>query len=175
MDDFTSETDAPSPDGSGEIIKLKVDDERVRQLARLRRKTALFELVYNVLGQVPPVNNIGHHENSSFPDHWGGMRHAHAIFKGLKRPMNDHDLDGNVYIYVLSPRFTYRHIPDMVCPAKRFDAPANAVFVVYVVFAGKEFERGLIVNWEWVDASPDQPLYPLDYTDRYEQSVWTNG
>jgi len=34
--------------------------------------------------------------------------------------MNDHDLDGAVYIYLLSPKFTYRYVADMVCTAKRF-------------------------------------------------------
>lgn len=175
MDDFTFETDAPSPEGDGRMIKVTVDAERVRQLAGVRRKTALFELVYNVLGQVPPVNNIGFHESSDFPDNWGGMRHAHAIFKGLKRPMNDHDLDGDVYVYVLSPRFTYRYIPDMACTAKRYDAPENAVFAVYVIFEGNDFNQGSIVNWEWVGSTADRPQYPRNYKERYDQRVWTNG
>lgn len=175
MDDFTFETVSPSPDGGNRMITLTVDAERVRQLAASRRTTALFELAYNVLGKVPPVNNIGYHEQSAFPDHWGGMRHTHAIFRGLKRPMNDHDLDGAVYVYVLSPRFTYRYIADMACTAKRFEAPENTVFAVYVIFEDNNFDRGSIVNWEWVGSDPDDSRYPRDYRDRYEQRVWTNG
>jgi len=175
MDDIIFEAAAPSPDGGNRMITLAVDAERVRQLATSRRTTALFELIYNVLGKVPPVNNIGYHEKSVFPDNWGGMIHTHAIFKGLKRPMNDHELDGAVYVYLMSPRFTYRYIADMACTAKRFDAPKDSIFAVYVIFEDNNFDRGSIVNWEWVSSDRHAPRYPRDYKDRYEQRVWTNG
>lgn len=175
MDDFTFNALAPSPDGSARMIELTVDAERVRQLAGLRRKTPLYELTYNVMGQLPPVNNIGYHEQDIFPDHWGGVRRAHTIFKGLRRPMNDHDLDGNVYVYVMSPPYTYRYIAHMACTAKRYDAPVNTVFAVYVIFDDNNFDKGFIVNWEWIGADPDNPKLPRDHTERYEQQVWTNG
>lgn len=166
---------APSPEGAG-FITLNAEVSRIEQLASLGRKSLLFEYVYNVCGVAPPVNNIGYHEKdeSPFKDSWGGLRHAHSIFKGVNRPLNRNGVDEKVYIYVISPKYVYTYVPDMVCVAKRKAAPGKAVFVVYVLFE-KEFSEGKIVNWEWVIADQEDPLLPANFNERYNEKVWSNG
>lgn len=176
LQDMTFEALAPSPAGDHTLISLAVEPERVQQIAKLGRRTPLFELIYNVCGIRPPVNNIGYHEDDLFPDNWGGMQHTHAIFKGLRRPMNNHGLDDRVYVYLMQPRYTYKYVPNMVCVAKRHPAPTGSVFAVYVTFKDEtEFIGGTIVNWEWVLSDPDSPQYPKGFETRYDQRIWTNG
>lgn len=161
----------------GSIIRLNIEQERVRQLASLGRKSALFELLYNVCGIVPPVNNIGYHEQNEAPfqDNWGGMRHAHVVFQGIKRPMNGQDFDKNVYVYIAKPKYVYRFEPHMVCVAKRHDAPAGAVFACYVLFDDEQHTSGKVVNWEWLEVDQQDPMLPADYSERYDKRVWANG
>lgn len=106
---------------------------------------------------------------------WGGMRNTHAIFKGLKRPMNDDGLDKDVYVYILKPMYTYRYKPGMVCVAKRFPAPQNAVFAVYVMFQDDDYNKGEIFYWDWVLADSHNPTLPRGYNERYDQRIWSNG
>lgn len=150
--------------------------ERIKQLASLGRRNALYEAFYNVCGILPPVNNIGHHEkkHSPFPDGWGGMKHAHVIFRGVRRPLTEDGIDKKIYVYAVSPRFVYEYVPDMVCCAKRKPAPKGAVFVAYVVF-NTDFSKGEILNWEWVVADQEKPNYPANYKVRYDEEVWSNG
>lgn len=167
---------APSLQGNG-LVTLDIDRERVQKLAAVGRRSALFELLYNVCGIVPPVNNIGYHERHEppFQDGWGGLKHTHAIFKGLRRPMNGDGVDRNVYIFVVSPKYTYRYEAHMVCTAKRHAAPKSSVFVGYVVFDDDILEKGKVVNWEWVLADSRNPSLPENFDTRYDEKVWANG
>lgn len=167
---------APSLDGKG-LVTLTIAQERVQQLSKVRRLTPLFELFYNVCGVRPPVNLIGHHEKDlpPFPDGWGGLRHTHAIYRGIRRPMNGDGFDHDVYIYVVQPRYVYRSIVDTACLAKRYDAPKDSVFVAYVVFDDANCTAGRILNWEWVEADMNQRNLPNDAQGRYDNRVWSNG
>lgn len=166
---------APSP--SGDLISLDVSAERVRQLASLGRTNDIFAFFYNLCGRDIPVNNFGYHEKdeSQFPDRWGGLKHTHAIYRGIKRPYKEAEKDGNVYIYVVQHRYVYQYTPHMVCVAKRVPAPDRAVFVAYVVFEDQPFGKGAVQNWEWVVADPENPKCPKDVNNRYEEKVWENG
>jgi hypothetical protein len=166
---------APSP--SGDLISLGVSVERVRQLAALGRRSDIFAFFYNLCGLDIPVNNFGYHEkdDGNFPDNWGGLKHSHAIYRGIKRPYKEAERDGDVYIYVVQHRYVYQYISNMVCVAKRAPAPARALFVAYVVFEGQPFDKGVVQNWEWVVADPENPKYPKDFNNRYEEKVWENG
>lgn len=89
--------------------------------------------------------------------------------------MNGDGVDKDVYIYVVRPRYVYRFIAHMVCLARREAAPDGAVFVCYVVFNDALLEHGVVVNWEWVFADPEDPALPANYSDRYDEKVWANG
>lgn len=166
---------APSPDKSGGLIDIAVSVARVRQLAAAGRNNDIFAMFYNLCGVVPPVNNIGYHEQGDvFPDAWGGLKHSHVIFKGLQRPFHEENGDSIVYIYGVKPGYVYKYEPNMACVARRIDAPRNALFVAYVVFENNDFEKGEVLNWEWVTADSQNPNYPEDFANRYKEKVWEN-
>lgn len=175
LDHLLLKCEVPAIRGDGTTV-LDIAEGRVKQLANLGRKSALFELVYNVCGIVPPVNNIGYYEKDGtpFPDCWGGMKHAHVVFQGIRRPMNEQGFDKNVYIYVAQPKYVYRFEPSMVCVAKRHIAPAGAVFACYVLFDSEELSSGRVINWEWLDADQGDPSKPADWAERYDNEVWIN-
>ncbi len=180
MDEIKSplHTSALKPDGTGEFVKVSISRERVQMLAKSGRKSNLFELFYNVCGLRPPVNNIGYHEERAgeiFPDNWGGLKHAHVIFKGVKRPLNGEGVDSEIYIYVTKPSYIYEYVADMVCAAKRSRAPEGVVLNTYVTFHGGDFSDGEVLNWEWVVSDPENLRYPEGFNARYEEKVWENG
>jgi hypothetical protein len=129
-------------------------------------------LFYSICGVVPPVNNVGYHETNDatlFPDCWGGIQRAHALFKGLKRPMIDNGLDRDVFIYVCKPPYRYTYLPHMVCVAKREDVPQNQLLTILVVREADGFE---ISDWNWVLSDSADDTLPKGYTERYETRIW---
>lgn len=163
-----------SPFGDGFIqVAVSPGNERMRQLAENHRISQMFDAYYNLCGQLPPVNNIGHHEKSGFPDHWGGIRRAHLIFRGLKRPCNRPGGDSEFYTYVTKPKFRYAYKPDMVCVARRVHVSQNLLFVAVVSFFDSK-GVGEVLNWEWVEESQIKACYPIDYDSRYDEEVWRN-
>lgn len=167
---------ATAPDGR--LISLSVSRERIRQLAQLGKYNDIFAYFYNLCGIQIPVNNFGYHEQKAgliFPDHWGGIRHAHLIYKGIQRPFREAKLDSDVYIYVTAHSYAYRYVPDMVCCAKRVDVPSNNLFVAYVIFADGDFEKGVVTAWEWVLCDSQDKKFPKDHSIRYEEKVGENG
>jgi len=160
---------------SGAQATLSVEPNRVQQLAKNGRYNPIFELFYNVCGILPPLPNIDYATRDSlFADNWGGLRRAHAIFKGLKRPLATENRDSEIYVYVLSPRYVYEYEASMVCIAKRKEAPIGALFLVYVIFNDESLLHGTILNWEWVISAKSNTRLPKDYKSRYEEEVWIN-
>jgi hypothetical protein len=154
-------------------VAVKKNNERMRQLAGSGRVNQIFEAYYNLCGRVPPVNNIGYHESTPFPDNWGGIRRAHLIFRGLKRPCKNPGVDSEFYTYVTKPRFRYKYTPGMVCTAKRVDVPDGLLFVAVVSYQDDK-DLGEILNWEWVEVSERNPDCPTCYDSRYDEEVWKN-
>lgn len=163
-------TDGPSPHDNQELARFEVDSDALKSIAEIRNYTQLYAYFYNVLGILPPVPHIGYHEKDcSFPDHWGGIKHAHALFKGIERPYVNGDLHEQIYAYIVKPKFIYKHHSSMVCLAKRVEAPKNSVFAIYVRFNN---EIGSILYWEWVFSDEKDELLPQDYETRYSGRVW---
>lgn len=165
-----------SPFGPGfALVEVGRDNPRLLQLAGSGANHKLFELFYNVCGIVPPVNNIGYFEqNIPFQDAWGGIRRAHAIFQGLKRPCTSPGKDGQFYTYVTKPKFRYKFEPSMVCCARRVEVTGGRLFVAVVSFKAQD-DVGKVLNWEWVEADPSNEMLPVDFKNRYDLEVWNNG
>lgn len=162
---------APTPHNRQALCKLNIHPDTVKMHAEHRHLTKVFEMVYNICGVLPPVNNIGYHERShSFPDHWGGVKHAFALFQGIKRPFQDDGLDGQVFVYVIKPRFYYEFSGSMVCVAKRKETPKGIVLAVYVKFRDSSYNEGTILSWDWVPA--DSNGLPDGHDKRYDKRLW---
>ncbi|MBT11368.1 MAG: hypothetical protein CMI02_04955 [Oceanospirillaceae bacterium] len=169
--DLLTDIPAPAPYQRKTLCTLNIDQGTVAIFAGHRRTAKLFEMIYNIAGALPPVNNIGAHESDDiFPDNWGGIKHAHAVFKGIKRPFKDEGLDGHVFVYVIKPRYYYKYEVNMVCPAKRMETPKAVVLAVYVKFSDPSYTDGTILSWDWVRA--DEEDLPKGHTERYEERLW---
>ena len=172
IDDLTVRS--KSFDDPSKAMTLEVDAGWVRQNARHARIQPLFDFWALVKGEPPPINCIGHHEGYVFPE-LSGMWGSHALFRGLKRPVDVSDEGDGVYVFLSMPPVFYRSIGDMVCLAKLRDAPKNAVFACYVRRYEQETEDGFsgrVVAWEWVRADQNDPNLPADWQERYEEERW---
>jgi hypothetical protein len=118
-----------------------------------------------------------------------GLLEATALFRGVDRPRIAPGLDERVYIYVTNPPSTF------VCPIERREfrlgpiealAPGRSVFATYVVFDDDAIRRwdsdiraigaqqvdGIVADWEWVLADPNNPNLPDDCMGRYDERMW---
>lgn len=164
---------APAPGDPKQFCYLQIHPETVATYAKAGKHTKVFEMVYNVCGLVPPVLNIGFHEQEHvFPDHHGGIRHACALFQGIKRPFVDNGRDGEIFVYTVRPKFFYEYIPHMVCVAQRLEVPQEVLFAVYVKFEDLDYTYRVIFGWEWIPADTQDCCLPEDYIERYEKRVW---
>lgn len=164
---------APAPFNPKELVSLRIDRQLVAGIAGAGKRTKIFEMFYNICGVVPPVPGVGYHERESqFPDHFGGLKHARSLFRGIKRPFKADGLDGQIYTYIVRPRFVYEYLPHMVCVAKRYEAPNDTVLAVYVSFDDEKCEKGAILSWEWVPVDKRDPNLPENYANRYDERIW---
>ncbi|WP_444891990.1 hypothetical protein ACJJIE_13255 [Microbulbifer sp. TRSA001] len=172
------EISAPSPNNKDQQISLRIDRELVQNYADIGAKTELYQLFYNVCGLIPPVNNIGYHEELNtqgtliFPDASKGLESSSALFRGLRRPCFGQEGEKDVFIYIVNPTYVYEYVPHMVCMAKRELAPENAVLAVYVVFDDDQLIKGKVVQFELVRADQNRPHLPKDYINRYDKQIW---
>lgn len=173
IDEYVVE--APSFDDPNVPMTLDVSASWVRQNAIHGRQQPLMDFWSLVYGAWPPVNNIGYHEDSSAIE-LPGLKGSHALFCGLKRPMNSSSDESDIYVFVSDPAYLYRYIPDMVCVAKLRPSPRHAVFACYVRRYEEETDSGIsgmVLAWEWVRCDDDAFRLPNDHATRYGGQVWS--
>ncbi|ADP97772.1 hypothetical protein [Marinobacter adhaerens] len=164
---------APAPGNRKALCYLQIHPDTVATYANAGKRTKLFEMLYNVCGIVPPVPNIGFHEQEHvFPDHHGGVKHACSLFQGINRPYKDNGRDGEIFVYIVKPKFFYEYIAHMVCVAQRQEVPEDALFAIYVNFEDPDYNDGVILGWEWIPADTQDCYLPEDHEERYEKRVW---
>lgn len=118
-----------------------------------------------------------------------GLVGAHALYRGLRRPLIEYGRDSDFYAYTMNPPRSYIYpIQDRnkgLGPVA-VEKPKDSVFVTYVDFAQETLDRhmadmqlnddsdvrGVIPWWEWVPASGEEPFLPEDYGTRYGEEVW---
>ena len=168
------EVNAPSFDDPEQTAIFGVDRSFVESNTAAGRRQILLNYWPLVAGKAPPVNNLGVHEGTHIPA-FPGLMAAHAIFAGLERPLKSDDNGEEIYIYLTKPEYFYRLIPSMTCIAKLENSPDNTVFACYVrrksPETGSNFS-GMILSWEWVKASADDPKMPERHEERYGKLLW---
>jgi hypothetical protein len=100
-------------------------------MARIGRRQLTLEMWSMVLGVEPPVIGCAR-RNRKIKGALTKLADAHALFKGIERPLADDDDGSEVLAYVLKPEFMYENSPDMVSVALKVAVPQDVVFVVYV-------------------------------------------
>ena len=102
------------------------------------------------------------------------LNDAHALFRGIERPLAEDDQGANVLSYVLKPRWFYEYDPDMVSVALKVRVPKDLLFVTYARLETEKngSVRGTITHWGFVEADPKSPDLPVNFSARYRERVW---
>ncbi len=138
-----------------------------------------------VHGNPPPA----HAEAHSAPGA-PALRQPRAIFKGLQRPLhNGHITAGNdIYIYVSNPEHTYTY-KDHITYGGLLETnrpPVSSVFTTFVSFDSELIDGvssavqetparpfgGIVLFWEWTEASTQEADLPHDFGSRYSKRIY---
>ena len=120
-----------------------------------------------------------------------GLTEPVAIFAGLKRPRNNRRSDQQTVVYITNParNYVYPNRNEFIGGPVRVPVPIDSVFATYVDFGSAAVDEirsmlsyklpgdvsGVVIDWEWVTASPSDPLLPVNSTGhdpRYARKVW---
>src|SRR5271165_4455653 len=166
---FPERVVAPSPEDRTIpcIFRLAAGDSH--KLAQIGRRQLIFELWSVILGTPPPVPGCAHRNKPSNGE-LTNLRAAHALFRGIERPLAEDDDGSNVLAYVLKPRIFYEYAPNMVSVALKSPVPTDLVFVTYARLDPATEEpgaiRGVVTHWGFVEADRSNPDLPVDYSSR---------
>jgi hypothetical protein len=172
---FPTTIQAPSPEDRAVLCDLNLGFADAVTMARIGRRQLTLEMWSIILGVEPPVIGCAH-RNKKTKGELTKLADAHALFKGIKRPLADDDNGSEVMAYVLKPNFMYENNADMVSVALKVVVPQDVVFVVYARLSnggdGPNGARGTVTHWHFVEADPVSPMLPVDYSSRYRIRLW---
>lgn len=169
--------EAPDPKDRSNSVRLRISGEFVQKNAFIRRRTPIFQLWTHVIGKPPPINNIGREFGKDPPPTLMTLHDATAGFMGVNRPYHDDDNGTEVAIYVLTPQYTLKYEPDMVCVARTCHTPIKSVLTVQVRYDKacqdkNEGIHGMLTRLEFVTSDARDPSLPKGYDKRYSQRLW---
>jgi len=107
------------------------------------------------------------------------LKSAEHTFRGLRRPLmlaDDTHADQNVLIYSWCPQYDYEWIGSQFeGQPTRMEPLPGRVFVVLVREEPPNTENviGSIERWNWVEEDTDLPGAPLEWSERYEEKLWS--
>lgn len=160
---------ARAPETEFRQIRLGIHYKITRDLERTGRLAAIGEYVGLIVGDCVLFD-------------------PQAIFQGLRRPFNGPGKDDTVFIYVSNAQVSYTFAPGTkntdVGP-QRISPPAESVFATFVSLSPDVVEDaresldpadrmidGVILYWEWTQASRSQVRLPRDHEQRYRRLIW---
>lgn len=174
-----------SPKDKNSVIRLRLSKVDVQKALQANRRQPLLDCWSMVVGESPPVPNIGQYDARLAASPLVPVSKAHACFRGLKRPLGDDAHGWDVVAYISRPRWHFRYVPDMACVAKLHKVPDDLVFVTYVrLDFSAEGNRpkarnqelrstmGVIYRWELVEVDASLPTLPADFRERYRKRMW---
>lgn len=163
---------ARSPDDRARHCRVRVNQEDVTKAAVHRRRQPAYDFWSILNGKAPPVP----HRLGDADAGLTTLFDAHALFKGVRRPIAE-DPDGDNFLaYVLKPKwfFVYEPKPPLCMTFK--DAVADdLVFVAYVRLdapADTNLIKGVLTHWHFVEADPRDPRMPINCDERYVSRLW---
>jgi hypothetical protein len=171
---------APAAHDRSAISRYEISRTFITKHADNRRCTPIFQLWAHVIGQLPPINNIGRVQQADPTPSLTTLADSVACFQGINRP-HDREEDGcSVLVYVLNPSVSIKFLPDMVCLATALKVPRETVLTVQVRpdvkdlsgHSERESINGVITRLEFVWADPSQPTLPKKYSERYAKTLW---
>jgi hypothetical protein len=166
---------APSPEDKTIPCIFRLATLDTMKMARAGRRQLILELWGVVLGVPPPVPGVERRNRRTAGD-LVCLNDAHALFRGIKRPLAEDDKGADVLAYVLKPQWFYEWDPDMVSVALKVSVPKDLVYVTYARLDGEKDGpggvRGTVTHWGFVEADSANPDLPVDFSARYGKRVW---
>ena len=157
----------------------RVAEAEVRKALQKNRRQPVLDLWSMVLGELPPVANVGRHSDYSQLLKQQSLENAHAAFRGVKRPVGDDARGFDHVVFITNPRVHFIYSPDMVCVIKPEEIPDDVVLATYVKLdfpegrpnsaRSKVTINGIITHWELVES--DEGL-PVRSSERYRKRLW---
>lgn len=160
-----------------EKVVYRVSPEFIDRNAGINRNSPLMQVWAHVVGELPPINNIGRLAGAFPTPTLTTLADAVGCFQGLKRPHDDEHDGDSVLIYVLNPLVTIAYHADMVCLAKAVTVPKNTVLTVQVrpnhpLLKGESQLNGVLTRLEFVSSDASDPTMPVDHGTRYARLLW---
>lgn len=169
--------EAPAPGSRDETISLSISDVFLNANSNAKRRTPIFQAWAHIVGQLPPINNVGKLASSTVSPTLCTLDDAVACFQGVNRPYVDEADGASVLIYVLNPLVSISYEPSMLCLAKAVRVPKSTVLTVQVKMVDSLREpvvgvSGVVTRLEFVSSSADHPTLPKGFEKRYARSLW---
>jgi hypothetical protein len=170
--DLPASIRARAPDNRNRAIRVRVHREDVLKQAMNRRRQPGYDFWGCLNGRSPPVPHRIEDPDAGLTS----LFDAHALFKGVRRPIAEDGAGDRFLAYVLKPRFhfVYDPRPPLMMTHKDLVAP-DLVFVAYVRLDHPEDEgqfRGVLTHWHFVECDPRNAMLPLEYDKRYDNQLW---
>jgi hypothetical protein len=170
---FPQDVIAPAPHNRMETCRFRVSTEDAYEAARYGRRQPAFELWSVILGKQPPVPGVVR-RNRPATGELLSLMDAHALFRGIERPIADDDDGGNVLAYILKPQVFYEYDPNMVSVAVKTKVPDGLLFIAHARLDSVPGSAvgGAVTHWGFVEADPTNAMLPVDFACRYRTQLW---
>jgi hypothetical protein len=165
---------APSPEARAVPAIFCLSSADSVKMARAGRRQLIFELWSIVLGVPPPVPGV-ERRNRDAESGLTCLYEAHALFRGIERPLAEDDQGADVLAYILKPKWFYEYDPHMVSVALKVRVPKDLLFVTYArldMAAEGVGLRGTVTHWGFVEADKSNRDLPVDFSTRYRKRLW---
>jgi hypothetical protein len=167
---------APHYENRDDHMTFGVSDDLTGTRSRNFRHTPLFMFWTHIVGQLPPINAIGHLAEADPTPTLLTLYDATACFQGIERP-HLKDNGDSVVVYILKPAVSIEFASSMVClaravrPAIPFVLAVQAVLTDALHTPPKGID-GIITRIEAVACDPSDADLPVDYGTRYRRQCW---
>lgn len=175
---------AKSPFNQSILLPFRIATEDARKALDQLRRQPVLDLWTLVLGQLPPVPNISRFSALTESLERQALQHAHACFRGVKRPVGNDKNGFDMVAYVSKPCTLFCYTPNMVCVVEPLPVPADVVLVTYVRLDFPEGRPsssrrgkaaavgGVVSHWEFVESAHNDTLLPRNHQERYRSRLW---
>lgn len=168
---------APRPQSAvPDWIYLFTHPATIAKWLEMRMNSKFGEYWGLVHGNFPP-----NPESHVTPARTTGLKRPSGIFQGVKRPLHDGIVssDTDIIVYVTNPEKNYglRGTRDGYIITE-IPKPDNSVFTTFVTFRPERVEsvqkdsiipvKGIVLGWEWTEASSKDPKLPFEFETRYD-------
>jgi hypothetical protein len=88
-------------------VRYGISEDFVGGHAGIGRRTPIFQVWAHLVGQLPPINNIGRLAHGPLPPTACTLKDSVACFQGLQRPHDKEPYGNSVLIYVLNTTLAF--------------------------------------------------------------------